>query len=173
MKSFIEQAQNYAAYQHNATTRYIHMISIPLIILSFMILLGFIRVIVLGVLNIDFAEIATIGLLIYYFRLHWRLALALTPLFLFLLWVAEYISYSGPTEFALWAFVLPLLFGGMLQFIGYFLEGSRPSINNLLEQMLIAPLSMIADVIFLAGWMPALKNEIYGGAIVDAQNKII
>ncbi len=172
MKSFIEQAQSYAAYQHNATTRYIHMISIPLILLSFMILLGFIRVIILGVLNVDFAEIATIGLLIYYFTLHWRLALALTPILIFLLWITEYISYAGPTEFALWALVLLLLFGGMLQFIGYFLEGNRPAMNKLLEQLLIAPLSMVADMFFIAGWMPALKSEIYGGAVVETPNKI-
>ena len=162
MKSFIEQAQGYASYQQSITTRYIHMISIPLFLLSLMILLGFIRVIIVGVLNIDVAEIATLGLLIYYFRLQWRLALALTPLLICLLWIAECFSKGGPTEFALWALVLILLFACMLQFISYFLEGKRPPFNDMLEQFLIAPLSLIADIIFLLGFMTALKEAVYG-----------
>lgn len=162
MIPFINQAQGYAAYQNNAITRYIHMVSVPLIILSLMILLGFVRVIILGVLNVDLAEIATFGLLVYYFFLHWRLALVLTPLLIFLLWVAECFSYTGPTSFALEAFALTFLVGCILQFMSYFVEGKRPPFSNILEQLLIAPLSLVAEIFFMVGYMQPLKEEIYG-----------
>lgn len=167
MISFIEQAQGYAAFQSNPTTRYIHMLSIPLIILSFMILLGFVRVVILGVLNIDVAEIATFALLVYSFYLYWRLALALTPILIFLLWIAEYFSYQGPTSFALWSFALIFLFGCALQFIGYFIEGKRPPFTDFPKRMRIAPLSLVADIFFMAGRMRGLKDEIYGKSIVQ------
>lgn len=167
MIPFINQAQGYAAYQHNAITRYIHMVSVPLIILSLMILLGFVRVIILGVLNVDLAEIATLGLLVYYFCLHWRLALALTPLLIFLLWVAECFSYGGPTSFALEAFALIFLVSSILQFTSYFVEGKRPPFSDILKQILIAPLSLVAEIFFLVGYMQPLKEEIYGTTSVS------
>ena len=172
MISFIEQAQSYVAYQQNVATRYIHMLSIPLIAVSLLILLGFVRVIILGVMDIDLAEIATFGLLAYYFRLHWRLALALTPLLIFLLWIAECFSYAGPTSVALWAFGITLILGCSLQLIGYFIEGKRPPFPDMLKHLLIAPLSLTAEIFFMVGRMRDLKEEIYGNKTLAAQNEI-
>lgn len=85
MKSFIEQAQIYAIYHQNIKTRYTHMVGIPLIIFSFMILLGFVHIIIPGVFFSTLAWFATIVLLSYYFLLNWKLALAITPIMLFIL----------------------------------------------------------------------------------------
>ena len=161
MIPFIEQAQGYAAYHKNELTRYTHMAGIPLIILSFMILLGFVHVIITNVLDVNVATIASLVLLIYYFRLDWRLALTLTPIFIFLLWVAHFFSYQGPTSFGLWSFIIVFLMGSILQAIGHFLEAKRPAFVDNLSQVLIAPLVIMAELFFMAGYMQALKEEIY------------
>ena len=161
MIPFIEQAQGYAAYHQNELTRYTHMAGIPLIILSFMILLGFVHVIITNVLDVNLATIASLVLLIYYFRLDWRLAITLTPIFVFLLWVAHFFSYQGPTAFGLWSFVIVFLMGCVLQAIGHFLEARRPAFIDNLSQVLIAPLVIMAELFFMAGYMQALKEEIY------------
>ena len=162
MIPFIEQAQFYATYHQNATSRYIHMIGIPLIILSLMIVLGFVHVFIPGVLSVNLADIATFALLIYYFRLQWRLALVITPLFILLLWIAVLFSHAGPTAFALWSFLVIFIIGAALQLVGHFIEGKRPALTDNLWHVFIAPLFLVAEGFFMAGRMHVLNEEIHG-----------
>ena len=101
MKSFIEQAQLYSSYHENVKTRYTHFAGVPIVILSTLIFLGFIKIIVPGVFATNLACITTLIALIYYFRLYWQLALALTPILLILLLIANWFSQDGPTPFGL------------------------------------------------------------------------
>ena len=162
MIPFIEQAQCYATYHRNATSRYMHMIAIPFIVLSLMILLGFVQILIPGVLHIDLAGIATLALLIYYFRLNWRLTLALIPMVIFLLWIAALFSAAGPTAFALWSFIIIFIFGSILQIIAHFFEEKRPAPIDNLWLVLIAPLCLVAELFFITGRMQNLSEEIYG-----------
>lgn len=162
MKPFIEQAQTYAAYHQKAVTRYTHMVGVPLIMFSFMILLGFFHVVLTGIFDINVANIATLVLLIYYFRLQWRLALTLTPLLILLLWLAAFLSHDGPTSSALSLFFIIFILGVALQFIGHVLEEKRPALVDNAWQVFIAPLFMVAEVFFIAGRMTELKEKIYG-----------
>ncbi|KTD42777.1 DUF962 domain-containing protein [Legionella parisiensis] len=162
MKPFIEQAQFYAAYHQNIKTRYTHMAGVPLIILSVMILLGFIKIIMPGVFATNLAFFATIIALAYYFRLNWQLALALTPIMLILLLIANWFSQDGPTTLGVWAFVIFFIIGWGLQFYGHYLEGKKPAFMDNLGQALIAPLFLVAELFFMAGLMNSLKDQIYG-----------
>lgn len=161
MKPFIEQAQLYSEYHQNALTRYTHSVGIPLIILSLMILLGFVHIVIPGVLDINVADVATLGLLVFFFLLEWHLALALTPLLIILLWIAQFFSYGGPTSFSLWAFIIIFVIGCTLQITGHILEGKRPALIDNVWLALVAPMFMIAEVFFMAGRMQALKEEMY------------
>lgn len=160
MKSFIEQAKAYASYHQSMRSLYIHMAGVPLVILSLMILLGFIKIVIPGVFQTDFACLATLIALIYYFRLHWQLALALTPILLILLIFANWFSHSGPTAFGLWSFLIILFIGAGLQLYGHFIEGRKPMIMDNLHQAFIAPLYLVAELFFMAGYMLALKEKI-------------
>ena len=162
MISFIEQVQTYASYHKDSTTRYIHMLGIPLILLSLMILFGFVHIVILGVIDVNLSEIATLALLVYYVRLQWRVALATLPILVFLLWISEFFSYEGPTSFALWSFFIILLLGCTLQMIGFFVEGKRPPVIDALWQLLVAPLILAAEILFSLRLMRGLKEEVYG-----------
>ncbi|MCW8497566.1 DUF962 domain-containing protein [Fluoribacter dumoffii] len=162
MKSFIEQAQFYASYHQNVKTRYTHMAGVPLIILSLMILLGFIKIIMPGVFATDLACLGTLIALIYYFRLNWQLALALTPIMILLLMIANWFSQDSPTTLGVWAFVVFFVIGWGLQFYGHYLEGKKPAFMDNLSQALIAPLFLVAELFFMAGLMHSLKVQIYG-----------
>ena len=171
MKSFVEQAQLYAEYHQNIMTKYTHMIGVPLIILSFMILLGFVKIIIPGVLGTTLACLTTLALLIYYYRLNWQLALALTPILLILLWIASLFSYYGPTALGLWAFLITFIVGWGLQFYGHYIEGKKPALMVNLCQALIAPLYLTAELFFMAGYMHTLKEQIYGPEKTDKTGK--
>ena len=162
MLPFIEQAKIYTLYHQRPMTRYTHMAGIPLIILALMMLLGWVHVVIIGVLNISVASIATLALLIYYFRLHWRLASVITPILLLLLWVASVLTQNGPTASALWSFLIVFLVGAALLLTGHFIEDKRPAFVDNAWQMLIAPLVIVAEIFFIAGRMDELKEAIYG-----------
>jgi uncharacterized membrane protein YGL010W len=161
MKPFIEQAQLYASFHQNEVTRYTHFAGVPLIILSVMILLGFVKIAVPGIFATSLAFLATIALLVYYFMLTWELALPLTPILLFLLWLSSWFSHAGPTKLGVWSFIITFVVGWGLQFYGHFIEGKKPAFMVNIMQMLIAPLYLTAELIFMAGYMSALKERIY------------
>lgn len=162
MKTFVEQAQFYSGYHQKAMTLYMHMAGVPIIILSAMILLGFVKVIIPGVYATNLACLATLGMLIYYYRLNWQLALSLTPIFIILLWVASWFNYYGPTKLGLWAFIITFIVGWGLQLYSHYMEGRKLAFMNNLVQALIAPLYLTAELFFMAGFMKSLKEQIYG-----------
>ncbi|TAL64766.1 MAG: DUF962 domain-containing protein [Legionella sp.] len=162
MKSFVEQAQFYAGYHQNPITRYTHLAGVPLIILSLMIFLGFLKIILPGVFSTNLAFLATLVLLVYYFRLNWQLSLALTPILLILLWIASMFNHAGPTKLGIWAFIITFVAGWGLQLYGHYIEGRKPALMDNLCQALIAPLYLTAEVLFMAGLMLPLKEQIYG-----------
>lgn len=162
MKSFIEQAQFYSKYHQKPITLYTHLAGVPLIIFSLMVFLGFFHLIVPGVLDTNFAGIATVVVLFYYFLLNWRLALVLTPIFFFLLWIANLISWTGPTSFSVWLFIIVFAIGWALQLTGHLLEGNRPALVDNLWQALVAPLYLTAELFFKYGRMKNLEKQIHG-----------
>lgn len=162
MKSFIEHAHFYAEYHQNAMTRHTHLAGVPLIILSLMILLGFVKIIIPGVFGTNLACLTALAILIYYFRLNWQLALAVTPIFMVLLWIASWFSYTGPSKLGLWAFLITFIIGWGLQFYGHYIEDKKPAFLSNINSLLIAPLFLTAELFFMAGYMSSLKAQIYG-----------
>ena len=166
MNSFIEQARIYAACHQKPICRYTHIIGVPLILFSLMVFLGFVHLVIPGVLNITLAGIATLALLGYYYFLNWRLALALTVILFVLLGLAHLVSRHGPDSSSLWVFVITFVLGWGFQLAGHALEGKRPALMDNLWQALIAPLFLTAELFFLAGYMLDLKQEIEGEAVL-------
>ena len=164
MKPFIEQAQCYASHHQNLKTQQTHWIGVPLITFSLMILLGFVKIVIPGVYQISLACLATLALLIYYFRLHWLLALAVTPILLFLLWIASWLSSTGPNTLASWIFIITFISGWTLQLYGHYISEEKPAFMGHLSQVLIAPLYLMAELLFKAGIMSSLKAHIHGEA---------
>lgn len=161
MKSFIQQAQMYAAFHQSPQTRSTHFIGVPLIVFSLMILLGFIKIIMPGVFSTNLAVLITVAVLAYYFRLNWQLALPLSLIFIALLWLASWFSQYGPTTLGIWAFAITFIAGWSLQLYGHYIEGKRPAFMTNLSQALIAPMFLMAETFFMAGYMHSLKAQIY------------
>lgn len=162
MQSFIEQARIYGTYHLKPITRYTHFVGVPLIIFSLMVLFGFLHLVIPGVMDITLAGLATFALLVYYYFLNWRLALVLTAVFIILLWLANLVSYHGPTSSALWIFLITFILGWALQLIGHLFEGNRPALLDNVWQALIAPMFLTAELFFLGGRMQDLQEQIQG-----------
>ena len=142
------------------------MISIPLIFLSILIVLSCIHIMIPSVFDLNFAILASIVLLIYYFSLNWQLALLLTPIFILFCWIATWFSYPYPTMQTIVSFLIMFAIGCVVHYAGFFMEGKSPSIKLLLQQAVFAPLMMASELFFLFGWMPELKSIVH----LDADN---
>jgi uncharacterized membrane protein YGL010W len=160
MQSFVTQARLYASYHKSKKIWYMHLLGVPLILFSFMVFLGFVHIIVPGVFQTNLAFLATIAVLVYYFRLHWQLALALTPIMGILLLIASLFSRWGPTKAGLWAFTISFIIGWGLQLYGHYMEKKRPALMDDLLMACIAPLYLTATLFFKAGYLKDLQEEI-------------
>tara|TARA_Y100000588_G_scaffold376577_1_gene454555 strand:+ start:404 stop:949 length:546 start_codon:yes stop_codon:yes gene_type:complete len=162
MKSFTEQAKRYASYHQSPLTWYTHMAGVPLILFSIMILLGFIHIVIPNVLEFSFADIFVIGLMVYYFRLQWLLAIIIAPILVFMLWLSLIISFTGPTEYALWFFAIVFLLGCIAQMAGHIIEGNKPAFFAHPKDSIATPLFILAELLFKAGWFTGLEEKIHG-----------
>jgi len=161
MKNFIEQARAYAAHHNEPINKYTHYVGVPILILSLMIFFSFFHIGIVNVISIDFATIGTLALIIYYFVLNWKLAIPLTVILIFLLWIANLFAYAGPTSTALWAFIITFILGWGLLFVGHAVEKKRPAFMEHALEALIAPMFLTAEAFFAINWLPELKKEIY------------
>lgn len=164
MKSFVEQAQVYASHHQKLNTRYTHYVGVPLIVFSLMIFLGFIKLVVPGFFSTNFAVLGTAAALVYYFKLEWKLAFALTPILLILLWISCLFSYAGPTKLGFWMFIITFVAGWGAQLYGHYIEGNKPAFLDNICQAFIAPLFLTAELLFMAGLLGDLKGQIYAHA---------
>lgn len=161
MSTFIEQARAYAENHQKPITLYTHVVGIPLIFFGLMIFLGFFQLVVPRVLYTTLAEIGTILLLIYYIKLSWRLGLMAAPFIIFLLWLSHFVSSAGPTRFAIWTFLIVTVVGWALQLLGHVLEGRGPAFQTNYRLALAAPLFLIVELCFRAGYLSSLKQQIH------------
>lgn len=161
MKPFLDQAQCYASHHRNPRTQQTHWIGVPLITFSLMILIGFVKIVIPGVYQISLACLGTLALLVYYFRLNWVLALAITPILLFLLWIANFLNHNGPNTLAWWIFIICFISGWTLQLYGHYVAEEKPAFMTQLSQVFIAPLYLMAELLFKAGLLSSLKKQIH------------
>ncbi len=162
MSPFIKQAKRYALKHNDITNWYTHFVGIPVIVFSLMIFLGFFHIVVPNVFDIKFADLAVLAILIYYFRLNWLIAAILTPVFLIMLWLAGLINDNGPTTASIWTFFILLIFGVACQLVGHVLEGNKPAFMQHFSDSFAAPMFITAEALFMLGWLPKLKAEVYG-----------
>lgn len=162
MISFLDQARIYALYHQNPINRYMQFIVVPLTILTWMILLACVHVSIPGLINVNMAAIASAVLLIYYFKLNWRLTLTITPLFIMLWWIASCFSDPTPSALTLIATAVSFVLCCLIYVAGQFMEGKCPSIVDALLQTFVAPLLIAAEIYFIAGKMRDLKHRLYG-----------
>ena len=159
MNDFIEHAQFYAKYHQKKETLLTHCIGIPLVLFSLLVLLGFVEINIPGIVSINMAWIGMLAALVYYFRMQWELALILTPVLFVLTWLSRWFGY--PNAFGVWTFIICFAVGWAFQLYGHHLEKNRPALLDNFKQALIAPLFLVAELMFMAGFMKDLHAKIH------------
>jgi len=156
MKSAVEQLSTYKSVHLNPQNIKTHFIGVPMIIWSAFLMLGTIRFDWQDY-QISVAIILTVLVLGYYMALHMRLALGLVLFILPVLYTSEQVVHtSHPFIIAISIFVI----GWMMQFIGHHYEKAKPAFMDDLNQLLIGPFFLMAELYFMMGLEKDLAAQI-------------
>ena len=150
MKTLEEQMSFYLRYHRHPKNKLAHFFGVPLIMFSLFVLLGLVRL-QLGDVSVTAASVLAITVLVYYFRLDAVLAVAMTLFTAVLLIAANRVCTLGPAT-ALTVFALAFVGGWILQLVGHVFEGRRPALVDNVFQALIAPIFLMAEVLFAFGY---------------------
>jgi len=159
MKPLEEQMGIYAAYHQDRRNKLTHFIGVPVIVLSLMIPLSWVKV-----EPVSAALVITAILVAYYLVLDVPLGLAMLVVMGALLWLGQLIAGLG----ALWGWIgFGVLFvgGWILQLVGHVFEGRKPALADNLFQIFVAPIFLAAEVFFALGYKPRLHAAVQEKAL--------
>lgn len=157
MKSAVEQLSTYKSVHLDTRNLQTHFIGIPLIIWSVFLLLASVRLPLGNAAELGLSWIFGLGVLAYYFRLHWRLAIGLT---LFLMPVLYTTEMAAHLAYALWLALTIFVVGWVFQLIGHHYEKAKPAFVDDLNQLLIGPFFLMAELYFMLGLETSLNEAI-------------
>ncbi|HEY8607752.1 MAG TPA: Mpo1-like protein [Noviherbaspirillum sp.] len=158
MKTLEDQLSQYAAYHRDARNIRTHFIGIPLIVVAVTILLSRPATEV-GGFPVSPALAAALAAGLYYLMLDFGLGLLMAVLLAFAVWIGAWTaSLSTGTWLAagLGGFVV----GWIFQFVGHAWEGRKPAFVDDLAGLIIGPLFVVAEALFMVGLLPALRARI-------------
>tara|TARA_R110000744_G_scaffold159371_1_gene275521 strand:- start:499 stop:1029 length:531 start_codon:yes stop_codon:yes gene_type:complete len=165
MKTVEEQLSNYKSVHFNKRNIASHFIGIPLIVWAVTVLLS---------LNTFTLELAGITLtytpaivffaitLLYYFKLHIKLALGMVLYIAINLYLASLVSTM---EHALWIAIIAFVVGWIIQFIGHIYEKAKPAFMDDMMGLVIGPYFLMAEIYFVLGLEKKLASDITPMAI--------
>ncbi len=185
MKTIEEQLSTYKCVHLNPINVKTHFVGVPLIIWSLTLLLSLVSVPVplffssavpsIGpIQELSLAIIILCLISIYYLLLHRLIAIGLLFFILLMLVSAQ---WAAQLDNAQWIALAVFVIAWIIQFIGHYYEKARPAFFDDINQLLIGPLFLIAELYFLMGFEKNLNKEVTLLAIekrknIDAKIKI-
>ncbi|KAM9970311.1 hypothetical protein ACTFIR_002163 [Dictyostelium discoideum] len=172
--NLVDQASSYGAYHHNTINKFIHIVFVPLILLTAFIFVDnlphspFLEDLLIplnsisnGLIPVALSTPLAIALSLYYCILDVRVGLAS------MLWInaANYAAvYSINTyglELATYYGTIVHIVSWISQFIGHgVFEGRRPALISNIFQVFIAPFFVTLEVVFMFGFLNRTRIEV-------------
>ncbi len=158
MRNVTDQLANYAAYHRDRRNIATHLLGVPMIVFSVVLLLARPAVEVAG-LSVTPAIVALIAAGIYYLLLDISLGLGLVVAIGIMVWVGQMVAAASTLT---WLMVGIGMFvvGWIIQFIGHYYEGRKPAFVDDILGLLIGPLFVLAEVVFMFGGRAELRAAI-------------
>lgn len=158
MKTLEDQLSTYAAYHRDARNIATHFIGIPLIVLAITVLLSR-PAFAVGGWSASPAWVAVIAASAYYLVLSRGLGLVMTVL---LVLCAGFGAWAAQLSTAAWLTigVGGFIVGWVFQFIGHYWEGRKPAFVDDLMGLIIGPLFVVAEALFMAGLLQDLQQAV-------------
>lgn len=159
MKSLTDQLATYASYHRDRRNIGTHFIGIPMILFSIVLLLS--RPIWMAdtVIPVTPALIISAVLGLYYLRLDLPLGLFMCIILVSMLKLAAPLAIGATSTWLTWGIGL-FVIGWVFQSIGHIWEGKKPAFLDDVMGLIIGPLFVAAELVFLLGGRAELHAEI-------------
>lgn len=158
MKTLEAQLANYAAYHRDSRNIATHFVGIPLIVVAVATLLSRPAAELAGV-SLSPAVIVAALTALYYLRLDLRLGVLMSAL---LAGAVAFGAWAAAQTTAVWLAcgVGGFVVGWVFQFVGHFWEGRKPAFVDDLMGLVIGPLFVTVELLFIAGLYRGLQQRI-------------
>lgn len=172
MKTLEQQLSQYAAYHRDGRNIATHFVGIPLIVLAVITLMSR-PVMDLAGWPMSLAVLASICAGAYYLSLDRPLGALMSAVLALCVWFGAWAAAQSSVvwlSIGIGGFVV----GWVFQFIGHAWEGRKPAFVDDVMGLVIGPLFVAAEAIFLLGLRAELKGtvEASAGKVRRAQNAI-
>lgn len=158
MKTIEERMSGYAAYHKHPKNKLTHFFGVPMVYYSPLIAIGWVEV-PIGEMRISLAWIIFAITMIWYFTLDFQLAGLMTLISIPIVYLCDMASRLEFTD-SLYLVLGINIIGWAVQLLGHYFEGRRPALVDNLVQALMAPLFLIAEVLFFFGIRKNLQDEV-------------
>jgi uncharacterized membrane protein YGL010W len=159
MKTGVEQLTQYAAYHRDKRNIATHFVGIPLIVFAVLILASRLHFVTVNGVPISLALVLWALSSFYYLKLDMGIGVLMTVLHLALLWLAAPLA-QGSVALWLASGIGIFVFGWVLQFIGHHFEGKKPAFVDDLIGLVVGPMFVVTEFLFLLGLRKPLQNQI-------------
>ena len=159
MRTATELLTQYAAYHRDRRNIVSHFVGVPMIVFGVGVLLARPAVatgnVVLTPAWFVFALVAAW----YLSRGNAVLGVVTSVVVAALLWLAQRVSGGSVPSWLAWGAGF-FLVGWLIQFIGHWYEGRKPAVVDDVVGLVVAPMFITAEALFLLGWNKPLWSEI-------------
>lgn len=163
MKTLEDQLAGYAAYHRDSRNIATHFVGIPLIVAAVAVLLSR-PAVEIGGLPLSPCIVACAVTALYYLRLSAGLGLLMAALLALAAWLGAWaaaLPMAGWLGVGVGGFVV----GWVFQFVGHYWEGRKPAFVDDLIGLVIGPLFVVVEALFMAGLLPELRRAVEAGAV--------
>ena len=159
MRAATDLLSQYAAYHRDQRNIASHFIGVPMIVFAVGVLLAR-PAFMLGGLALSPAWIA-FGLAAAWYLTRGNLVLgaAVSACVGALMLIAHQVAYGGIASWLGWG-VGMFVAGWLIQFVGHWYEGKKPAFVDDLVGLLVGPMFVTAEAMFMLGWNKRLLAEI-------------
>lgn len=143
MKSLNEYLDAYQQRCNQAPNKLMPYIGAPAVYVALLMLLHWISIDLAAVWTISFSWILTIALVVYYFFIDIKVAVAALIVLFAVALVADWLAGPTPSQFSFILFLLLFVGGAALLFIAYGKDKSKSTIIQIVMDLPAAPLFLI------------------------------
>lgn len=168
MKSLIDQLSMYAKYHRDPRNIATHFIGIPMIVFAITILLARPEFVLFD-FALSPAHLLVCAASLYYLFLSIPMAVLMGALFSLCIYFAQGFAAESTAVWLAWGVGL-FVVGWVFQFVGHFYEGKKPAFVDDLTGLLIGPLFVVCEFLFMLGLMSNTKKLVENEAgVVERQ----
>ena len=149
MKTALDQLANYATYHRDRRNIATHLVGVPMIMFAVVALLSR-PAFEFGGMTLSPAILTLIAAGAYYVILDAGLGIALTAIIAVMAWGGMRIAAMETAAWLGWGIGL-FVVGWIIQFIGHYYEGRKPAFVDDIIGLMIGPLFVLAEVVFMLG----------------------